>query len=145
MQTVARTSSTTIKTGYLQTNVGAALTLQSVPETLCERILSEADVEALFASAANKRERLILRTLCYSACRVSELCALRWRHLNGTVLAIHGKGGKTRHVTLPAWLANELVDTRRRDTPTDAPLFPTHADYRHWLETGELPCLRQPW
>ena len=24
-------------------------------------------------------------------------------------------------------------------------LFPTHADYQHWLNTGELPSVRQSW
>ena len=60
------------RTGYLQFNVGAAL----------------------------------LQFLYYTGARVAEACGLQWRDLQDLagarpVAAIHGKGGRTRHVALP--------------------------------------------
>jgi integrase/recombinase XerD len=93
-----------VKTGYLQLNVGAAVKLPRVENTLAERIMSEQAVARLLALESNPRNHAILVLLYRGGLRAQEVCNLQWRHLqpreeSGQV-AIHGKGEKTRHILL---------------------------------------------
>lgn len=115
------------RTGYTAVNVGAAISVPSVEETLGERILSEDEVQAMIHRTDKDRDRVILRLLYATGMRVSELCSLEWRHVQergdtGT-LAIHGKGDKTRHVKVPPMAWSELValyDGEAMDEPVFA-------------------------
>jgi integrase/recombinase XerD len=69
----------------------------------------------------------MLAVLYYAGLRVSELCDLRWRdvqpHGETVVLAIHGKGQKTRFVKLTEEVADQLHHLRGKDAAPDAPVF----------------------
>lgn len=90
--------------GYLRYNVGAAIKAPKTENKLAERILSEEQVTRMVALTPKMRDQVLIRVLYSSAARVSELCALRWRHVqpNGDSgqLSLFGKGGKTRVVLL---------------------------------------------
>ena len=115
------------KIGYLSFNVGAAVDIPKVKNTLAERILSESDVHQIFALEPKKRNRVLLRTLYYAGLRVSELCGLCWRDLKARgetegQLTAFGKGSKTRAILLPACLWSELLDLRD-GAEEDEPVF----------------------
>jgi integrase/recombinase XerD len=63
----------------------------------------------------------------YAGLRVSELCDLRWRdvqpHGGSVVLAIHGKGQKTRFVKLKDDVAAQLQQLRDEHVAPDVPVF----------------------
>lgn len=102
------------RTGYLRLNVGAALRLPRVRNTLAERLLSEDAMRRVLALEPDLRNRVMLR-LCYAAgLRVSELVGLKWRDVQPRCgghdqITVHGKGGKTRAIVLPASVSQGLV------------------------------------
>ena len=58
------------------------------------------------ATPQGQRNQALLQFLYYTGARVAEACGLQWRDLQDLagerpVVAIHGKGGRTRHVALP--------------------------------------------
>ena len=67
--------------GYLQFDVGRAIRIPSFRDELAERILSEAEVLRIISLEPNPRNRAILLTLYAGGFRVSEICSLKWRHL----------------------------------------------------------------
>ena len=95
------------------------------PNRLAERILSERDTLNLLAAAGSARNRAALYLLYYAGLRVGEVCGLQVRDIatgpnGGCVLAVHGKGGRTRHIALPVAPARRLralVDDRDPDNP----------------------------
>jgi integrase/recombinase XerD len=116
-----------VKTGYLQLNVGAAVKLPRVENTLAERIMSEQAVARLLALESNPRNYAILVLLYRGGLRAQEVCNLQWRHLqpreeSGQV-AIHGKGEKTRHILLDADTWQELEQLRPRAWSPDLYVF----------------------
>ncbi len=115
------------KAGYLQFNPGAALILPKAKNTMGERIMSERAVQRLLALESNPRNHVLLAVLYYAGLRVSELCDLRWRdvqpHGETVVLAIHGKGQKTRFVKLKEEVADQLQHLRDEKAAPDAPVF----------------------
>ena len=112
-------------TGYLPFNVGAAVQAPPVPNRLAERILSERDTLNLLAAAGSARNRSALDLLYYAGLRVGEVCGLQVRDIavlpdGGCVLAVHGKGGRTRHIALPpspAKRLSALVESQDPDSP----------------------------
>lgn len=75
---------------------------QRLPE-----ILSRAELARLFASAPAGKPRTVLMTAYALGLRVSELCQLRVRDIDGSadrmlVHIVQGKGAKDRYVPLPA-------------------------------------------
>jgi integrase len=77
--------------------------------------MAEADVQRLIALEPEERNRVLLTIVYVAGLRVSEACGLRWRHLRargeaGQIL-VHGKGGRTRAVMLPAavWPAHRTA------------------------------------
>lgn len=117
------------KIGVLKANVGAAVKLPAVKNTLAMRILPEAYVQVMIALETNSRNRVILKLLYAAGLRVSELCALSWHDLQfrqeiafpGQVI-VYGKGGQTRVVALTAGLWQELM-ALRQDADWDDPVF----------------------
>ena len=112
------------KTGYLQFNVGAALSAPAQKNNLAERFLSEEDIFKLIHAEEKTRNKLLLRLLYVSAARISEALALTWKDLtpreSGGQVALYGKGSKTRFVLLPDPLWSDLQAERQGD---DAPVF----------------------
>lgn len=112
--------------GYLQFNVGAALTVPSVKNTLAERILSESEVLTMIALTAKQRDQLLLRVLYASGGRVSEVCRLTWADAKPNEstgqLTLFGKGGKTRAVKLSKATWQALLASRRGAADSE-PIF----------------------
>jgi len=112
--------------GYLRFNVGAALKTPKAKNTLAERILTEAEVHAMIALTANRRDQVLLRLLYASAGRVSEICALCWRDVqpNGDSgqVTLFGKGEETRHVKLSKATWQALIALRGEAAGAD-PVF----------------------
>jgi len=112
--------------GYLQFDVGRALKIPSFRDELAERILSEAEVLRIISLEPHPRNRAILLTLYAGGFRVSEICSLKWRHLQERdstgQITVFGKGGKTRTVLMPrsVW---EALQSLQQDAPADAPVF----------------------
>lgn len=122
------------ETGIHRFNVGVALKLPKVRDTLADRILSHADLEKMIRLERNRRNRLLLRTLYVTGIRVSELCQLKWRDLKkqrrGAVLNVFGKGGKTRAIWMPSDLLEALLAYRGESRPSD-PMFPSDRSCGH--------------
>jgi integrase/recombinase XerD len=118
------------KMGYLPFNVGAAYQLEKPPDTLALRILSEEQVMQMVLDEPDPRNQLILRILYSAGLRVSELCALKWEHLqpngdSGQITVLQGKRRKTRHIVLKPETYRLLKDYRG-SSPDDQPIFLSH-------------------
>ena len=114
--------------GYLPFDVGAAVRLPKVKNTLTERILGEAEVHSMIVKEPNLRNRVLLKLLYAAGLRVSEACALTWKDVTergeaGQVV-VFGKGGKTRAVLLCQSVYRDLqaLKGQEKPAPTD-PVF----------------------
>lgn len=109
------------KVGYLPFNVGAALQLPKVKDTLSERILTEAEVHRMINAPKSKRDRALLGLLYVGALRREEAVVLKWRDLkdrgdlgSGVGQAtLFGKGSKTGVALLPASVYSQLLALRK--------------------------------
>jgi integrase/recombinase XerD len=130
------------KVGTLGSNPAAALTSPKIPSDLAERILSEADISKMLCAAPVGRDRVILRLLYTAGLRASELCGLRWRHAvargDAGQLTVHGKGGKTRTVLLPASVWGDLAVIEPDDAKPGDPIFPSRRDPSQPLGVRQL-------
>jgi integrase/recombinase XerD len=112
--------------GYLPFDVARALRLPAVRDRLAERILPEADVHRILSLEPNERNRALLLLLYASGVRVSEVCGLYWRDVqgngDGAQITVFGKGGKTRAIQLPASVATLLSKLRGNSGESD-PVF----------------------
>ncbi len=111
------------KIGYLQFNVGSAVTAPKPKDTLSQRILGIEDVKALIGAAKTQRDRTLLALMYGCGLRVSELCGLTWDDLqprdDGGQATVYGKGSLTRVVLIPAVLWQRLMSLSR-SASTDA-------------------------
>ncbi len=125
------------RTGYLQFNVGAAIRPLPQADRLAERILAERDTLNLLHAAGaptpqGRRNQALLQFLYYTGARVAEACGLQWRDLQDLagarpVVAIHGKGGRTRHVALPLDCARALGPLQPEPREPAGPVFRTRS------------------
>lgn len=110
------------KVGYLEVNVGAAVSLPKIPDLLAERILSESEVRRILDAATTDRDAILLRLFYVTGARVSELSTLKWKACkarnadsradgNGVVTLV-GKGSKSRNVLIPPNVWSELQQFR---------------------------------
>lgn len=111
------------KAGFTVVNVGVAVESVSVPNTLAERILTEAEVIRMIDYIKNKRNKALVQFLYSTAVRVEEAHELRWKHISEDVLTVHGKGGKTRFLKLTDKTAALLEEIRPEDAGPDDPVF----------------------
>ncbi len=92
--------------GYLRFNIGAAVKVPPIKNTLAERIMAEADALLMIRQEPSLRNRVLLTVLYGGGLRISEVCGLRWRDLaprdEAGQATVFGKGGKTRVVLLSA-------------------------------------------
>ena len=113
------------KTGYLPVNVGAAIRLPKVKQTLVERILDVEAVLHMLALERKPRNKALLRLLYLGGLRISEARGLRVRDLSvrddAGQVTVFGKGGKTRAVLLKASMWQDLAALRSAEP--DAALF----------------------
>jgi len=111
------------KIGYIQFNVGAAISAPKVKNTLAERIMTEEQVMSMLALETSKRNHLILRLLYNAGLRVSELCDLQWKDVkpnrNTGQITVFGKGSKTRVVKLSQATYQELCSLRNESPDND--------------------------
>lgn len=112
--------------GYLTFDIGRAMKLPTFRDELADRILSETDVLRIISLEPQPRNRAILLTLYAGGFRVSEICSLKWRHLqerNSTgQITVFGKGGKTRTVLMPQSVWEVVMKLRDSESP-EAPVF----------------------
>ena len=112
--------------GFLRFNIGAAVKVPPIKNTLAERIMSEADALLMIRQEPVLRNRVLLTVLYGGGLRISEVCGLRWRDLmtrdEAGQATVFGKGGKTRVVLLSAatW---KVLTALRGGAPADAPVF----------------------
>lgn len=112
--------------GFLRFNIGAAVKVPPIKNTLAERIMAEADALLMIRQEPTLRNRVLLTVLYGGGLRISEVCGLRWRDLaprdEAGQATVFGKGGKTRVVLLSAatW---RVLTALRGEAPADAPVF----------------------
>ena len=127
--------------GYLQWNVAAAVTTPPIEDKLSQRILTEDQVGKLLAVLRNKRDNALLRLLYIAGLRISEASGLRWRHVTPrdggeAQLTVFGKGGKTREVLIPAFMAEQLFALKLRLDGPDDPVFRSRSVARRGVAMG---------
>ncbi len=112
--------------GYFQFDVGRAVKVQGFRDELAERILGETEVLRIISLEPNPRNRAILLTFYAGGFRVSEICSLKWRHLQerdkAGQITVFGKGNKTRTVLIPQSVWQTLI-TLQGEASSDAPVF----------------------
>lgn len=116
------------KIGWTPFNPGAAVKAPKVKNDLAQRIMSEEECLAQIRMETNPRNQALLRFLYTSGCRASEASRLSWHDFSqnpdGTaVVTVMGKGGKTRHVLLPAGTWTALAALRRPEDTDADPVF----------------------
>lgn len=112
--------------GYLPFDTARPLVLPSLPNELAQRILDETEVLRMIALENNPRNKGILLALYAGGFRVSEVSALKWRHLqqrdSAGQITVTGKGVRTRSVLVPKSVWQSLMKLRG-DSGEDAPVF----------------------
>lgn len=113
------------KVGYLEVNVGAAVSIPKIPDMLAERILSEKEVRRILDAATSERDTILLRLFYVTGARVSELSGLRWKSCKARnadersdgsgVVTLVGKGSKSRNVLIPSSVWAELSHFRESE------------------------------
>ncbi|MFD0938199.1 tyrosine-type recombinase/integrase [Methylobacterium trifolii] len=112
--------------GFLRFNIGAAVRVPPIKNTLAERIMSEVDALLMIRQEPALQNRVLLTVLYGGGLRISEVCGVRWPDLTNLDEAgqatVFGKGGKTRVVLLsPAtW---KVLTALRGEATADAPVF----------------------
>src|SRR5829696_3475954 len=112
------------KVGYLPSNVGAAVELPKVKDTLSERTLTEAGVHRIMNApkgAFAARDRALLCVLYAGALRREEAVRLKWRDLKDRddlgpgvgQATLFGKGSKTGVALLPASVYSQVLGLRK--------------------------------
>jgi site-specific recombinase XerD len=112
-------------------NPGRYLEVPKTRDTLVERILSEAEVHLLLASA-DPQDRPLLTFIYLTGVRASESANLKWRDIDSsfTIANIYGKGSKNRKLPLPPVLVALLGSQWDSPASTD-PVFPKHSGKPH--------------
>jgi integrase/recombinase XerD len=107
------------KIGYLQFNVGSAVTTPNAKDSLSSRILTHDDVLKLIEGCKTRRDRIMLSVAYKCGLRRAELCGLTWSDLqprgDGGHATVYGKGSKTRTVLIP--LSSNLKVSARQTRP----------------------------
>lgn len=114
--------------GLLPVNVGTAIRVKAPLEAIHTRLLSPSQVHAMIGHEHRDRNRLLLRLLYASGCRLSEISQLRWEHVTsregGAVqITVTGKGGRVRAILLPPGLSADLLAHRPPIAEPADPLF----------------------
>lgn len=112
--------------GYLPLNVGKKVEVPKGESVLAERILSESEVLKMITLEPCDRNRVMLRFLYESGCRVSELVNLKWKNFQDRdgrcQVSILGKGSKLRVVLLSGGLWTE-INSIRGFANSESPVF----------------------
>jgi len=115
------------KIGYLITNIAVMVKIPDVKNTLNERILSINEIKALLKGANNERDYAVIRLLFYGKLRISELTNLQIKDIrfqdDSMILAIFGKGGKTRFIRISEQITINAVKKLVADASADNYVF----------------------
>lgn len=119
--------------GYLPFDVGAAVKLPAVKDTLAERILTEEQVLRMLHLVRKPRDAAMVRLVYSAGLRVSEVCGLHWRDCierdnDQGQINVFGKGGKTRPVLIPSPVWLRVIAQRKRGAGPDHPVFVSRKD-----------------
>ena len=109
------------KVGYLPFNIGAAVELPKIKDTLSGRILTEAEVHRIINAPKNVRDRALLSVLYAGALRREEAVRLKWQDLKDRddletgvgQATLFGKGSKTGVALLPASVYSQVLALRK--------------------------------
>lgn len=116
--------------GALAVNAAKPFKVRKGADRLSERILTESQVQRMIHSfKGSERDRLILKFLYATGCRVSELVSLTWQSCKTWddgkgELTIHGKGDRTRTILVSAELWGEVLQLRKGRSLKDS-VFPS--------------------
>lgn len=116
------------ETRYIPHNIGQLLKVSMPKQDVTQRNLTEFQALALIEAASSERDRLLMRMLYKTGCRVSELIKIRWSDVvdYGTgagILKVTGKGDKERSILLSGSIWEELLAWRKGASP-DRWVFP---------------------
>ncbi|HET7479256.1 MAG TPA: tyrosine-type recombinase/integrase [Rubrobacteraceae bacterium] len=123
------------KVGYLPFNVGAAVELPKVKDTLSERILTEAEAHRIMNAPKSARDRALISLLYAGALRREEAVHLKWRDLKDRddlgagvgQATIFGKGSRTGVTLLPASVYSQVLALRKVTERTNGARTERHA------------------
>lgn len=109
---------------YIQHNAGRSLKVSMPRQDVTQRNLSEFQALALINAAENERDRLLIRMLYKTGCRVSEIISIRWSDIvdygsGAGIIKVMGKGEKERSVLLSGSIWEELLTWRKGASPED--------------------------
>ncbi|WP_066349677.1 tyrosine-type recombinase/integrase [Geminocystis sp. NIES-3708] len=102
------------KIGYIPFNVGTVVKSVKNHENITDKILMSEEIKALIDNAKNSRDGLLIKLLANTGLRISEAINLRWNDIKLNKIAVFGKGGKTRYVSIKDELLNELFTLKNR-------------------------------
>lgn len=88
-----------------------------------KKAFSEIELEKLRKSVNTKRDLAILETLYSTGCRVSELCGMDRKNIDGNEITVFGKGGKERVCYLNAKSLLAIGDYLSERNDNDPALF----------------------
>ena len=132
--------------GYLRFNVGRAVRLPKLKNTLAERILPETEVHRIIGLEPMPRNHAMLLIMYASGGRVSEIARLTWNDFqpNGDAgqVTLFGKGDKTRVVKLSELTWKQLCEYRG-NVGGDQPVFPSRKKAGHLDPSQILRIVRQ--
>lgn len=102
------------KIGYLPFNVGIVVKSIKNHENINDKILMTGEIKALINNAKNFRDALLIKLLANTGLRISEAINLKWSDIKLNKIAVFGKGGKTRYISIKDELLNELLTLKNR-------------------------------
>lgn len=113
--------------GYIRFNVGAALKAPKTPDRLSERIVDEETIFAVINAAKEGRNKILVRLLYATGCRISEVIDLEWRSLRRTekvgYVNVIGKGMKERTIAIKVELFDMVLSLKPGNATPKEPVF----------------------
>jgi integrase/recombinase XerD len=109
---------------YVPHFIGKHLKVSMPKQDVTQRNLSEYQALALIEATKDERDRLLIRMLYKTGCRVSELIKIRWSDIvdygsGAGIIKVMGKGEKERSVLLSGSIWEELLAWRKGASPDD--------------------------
>jgi site-specific recombinase XerD len=113
--------------GFLSADPAVTLRAPGTRRNSGDRTLTQADVKRLIARGPNRRNRAMLHLAYLAGLRVTDICALRWRHIqaegtDGALMTVMGGRGESYRVIIPVSVLDELAEIRGAALP-DEPVF----------------------
>lgn len=112
------------KTGVIAGNPGSLIAPKIDRSISAKRFIDQYGMKKLLSMPATKetpkekRDRIIVKTLYYTALRANEMCSITWKNIilksNGSaIIELSGKGDKHRSVLIPAHLVEDLLSIKK--------------------------------